>query len=42
VDSVTLNRQPIESVLPTMDEGRFLLKTESMNNADPELMPWYP
>lgn len=41
VDSVTLNRQAIEAVMPTMDEGRFLLKTEPMNQADPELMPWY-
>jgi hypothetical protein len=38
---VTLNRQAIESVLPTMDEGRFLLKGEDLTTTDPELMPWY-
>jgi hypothetical protein len=41
VDSVTLNRQAIEAVLPTMDEGRFLLKDQAMIQTDPELMPWY-
>jgi hypothetical protein len=41
LDSVTLNRQAIESVLPTMDEGRFLLKGEDLTTTDPELMPWY-
>jgi len=41
VDSVTLNRQAIEAVLPTMDEGRFLLKDQPMVPTDPELMPWY-
>jgi len=30
-----------KTFMPTMDEGRFLLKTEPMNQADPELMPWY-
>jgi hypothetical protein len=41
LDSVTLNRQAIESVMPAMDEGRFLLKTEPTTMTDPELMPWY-
>jgi hypothetical protein len=41
VDSVTLNRQAITTAQPTMDEGRFLLKTEPVTQQDPELMPWY-
>jgi hypothetical protein len=41
VDSVTLNRQAIEAVLPTMGEGRFLLEDQPLTTTDPELMPWY-
>jgi hypothetical protein len=41
LDSVTLNRQAIEAVLPTMEEGRFMLKDEPLTTTDPELMPWY-
>jgi hypothetical protein len=41
VDSVTLNREAITTVMPTMDEARFLLKTQPTTQPDPELMPWY-
>jgi hypothetical protein len=41
LDSATLNREAINAVMGTMDEGRFLLKSEPMGQTDPELMPWY-
>jgi hypothetical protein len=41
VDSVTLNREAVQAVMPVADEGRFLLKNEPVSQSDPELMPWY-
>ena len=41
VDSVTLNQEAINTVMPDMDEGRFTLEGQGMSQSDPELMPWY-
>ena len=41
VDSVTLNLEAIDTVMPEMEAGRTILEGEGMSQSDPELMPWY-